>query len=130
MADFLNLIIHEDDHSHESSSKDEAVRLWRTTVESNPDLVGQYGEFSSELLQAMLGIKVPIVPMSKHDASYQTQRAKNEKSDSALSIFEEEFERIEVTYPLSFLLQPMRRGGTHLCLIVTIPCQIFQFCIL
>ena len=37
---------------------DTAVELWMTVLTRHPDLVEEYGEFSSEILQVMLGIDV------------------------------------------------------------------------
>ena len=52
-------------HGH-AEEKGTAVELWQATICKHPELAEKHGEFSSELLQAMLGIEVieskPPVP--------------------------------------------------------------------
>ena len=45
-----------DDHGHGNES---ALLLWEAALAAHPDLVKEHGEFSSEILQAMLGLISP-----------------------------------------------------------------------
>ena len=45
-------------HGHGEPERGTAAELWKAAVSRNPDIVSKYGEFSGELLKAMLGIYV------------------------------------------------------------------------
>lgn len=49
-----------DDHgdSHDSGT---ALELWERAISGNPEIVEKHGQFSSELLQAMLGLQVALL---------------------------------------------------------------------
>lgn len=47
-------------HGHDHHERGTAVELWRNAVTAHPEVVSQYGGFSSELLQTMLGIEVIV----------------------------------------------------------------------
>ena len=47
---------HHDHHKHMTHEKGTIIELWQTAVEKYPGIVSEYGEFSGELLQAMLGV--------------------------------------------------------------------------
>ena len=52
-------IVHDHGHSHGGvEDKGTAKELWTTAVLQHPDLVEKHGEFSAEVLQAMLGIEI------------------------------------------------------------------------
>ena len=56
------LHVNKNSHAHEEVSGT-AVELWEHVVSSHPEVVSQYGEFSAEVLQLMLGI--PVVENKK-----------------------------------------------------------------
>jgi len=45
---------------HKSLATESAVELWMKALSEHPDLVSEFGEFSSEILQVMLGIDVAV----------------------------------------------------------------------
>lgn len=110
MADFISMLLREDDHGRASHPNKEATTLWRAAVESNPNIVIRYGEFSSELLQAMLGIHVPNA-RPKQLEQKSSEKHKRQKTDSSLSNFEDEMDRVELAHPHAPLLEAMHRGG-------------------
>jgi hypothetical protein len=60
-------------HSHHHGNHGEeigtAVDLWNSALEAHPNIVQQYGEFSSQLLQVMLGIPALETNVSDSDTS-------------------------------------------------------------
>jgi len=61
-ASNTNLKIIVDSEAHHHQSKGESMRAvqneWTKTIQANPDLVKDYGMFSSEILHAMLGLEI------------------------------------------------------------------------
>ena len=62
-ADEYGYMTKDNEHAEKARAKFEAetgniVDLWNTAIGLYPDVVKQYGEFSGELLQAMLGIEI------------------------------------------------------------------------
>ena len=47
-----------DHHGHHGEEKGTIAELWEAAVGKHPEIVAKYGEFSGELLQAMLGIPI------------------------------------------------------------------------
>ena len=103
------------DKNHRKVSS-EAIVLWRKTVELNPSLVENHGEFSSEILQAMLGIQVQV-NTQLNQKPVKDKKYVRERSDSVLSVFEDEFDRIELAYPNASLIECMHRGGKLIVLV-------------
>ncbi|KAL7555715.1 hypothetical protein ACA910_009880 [Epithemia clementina (nom. ined.)] len=47
------------DHGHHGAHRGTAAELWETAIAQHPEIVEQYGMFSSEMLQIMLGLPLP-----------------------------------------------------------------------
>lgn len=57
---------HSHGHGHDNDKSGTAAELWKATVSKHPEIVAKYGEFSSEVLQAMLGLYVDMNDPAPH----------------------------------------------------------------
>lgn len=67
-------------HSHGMREAGTALELWERAINEFPDIVDRYGQFSGELLQAMLGLQVDITS-SDVSAVSQKGSADNQEDD-------------------------------------------------
>lgn len=106
---------HAGGHGHgATNSRQEAVVLWRKTVEEYPHIVETYGEFSGQMLQAMLGIMLPEEEkpeqMEDTNKSISIHRNYTSTADSVSTMDDADI----LSYPQAPLIQPMHRGEIRL----------------
>ena len=77
---------HGHDHGH-GEELGSAVELWQHAIAKAPDIVEKYGEFSSELLQVMLGIEViESTPVSTAPKELKDRSAEESSTESAVGV--------------------------------------------
>jgi hypothetical protein len=70
--------VQKEGENHMKHEHGSIVELWQAAVERYPTIVAKYGEFSGELLQAMLG--VPIIEQGSPTATMTSYLQRNESS--------------------------------------------------
>jgi len=105
---------HAGGHGHgAANNRQDAVVLWRKTVEAHPHIVEKYGEFSGQMLQAMLGIALPEEekPEQVENANRTMPSDRNYSTADSVSTMDE----VDIlSFPQAPLIQPMHRGEIRL----------------
>lgn len=76
-----------DDHGDGHENSGTALELWERAISAHPEIVKQHGQFSSEMLQAMLGLKI-------HIDTTMNQETKKNSFESHIKLSGKRFEKI------------------------------------